>query len=190
MYQDIKELKQYCRGTSPSADNIKKCRPNIIALKQYVVRNGTIGIDDGRYAAPMRGFLDNNSIDEENPSVLCGDTRKKWRSVFEICTVQGNLHCPVLNGEKGIRAKINIPANVVLGEVLGTQYIQSDYGTAFEDTREWTLRNTYSFCQSVIDPRTDTKIDLVLDVDRSKGKDTRNKFFYINDCRKYVSLLI
>ena len=102
--------------------------------------------------------------------------------VLEEFVISKPHRIPSLIGQKGLRAKRNIPRNTCLGQYVGVTYLKDEYLQIFENSSEIYLRNMYAFDLKVdVDGK---EVELVLDgyaLSRMIGES--GHLIRINDCR-------
>ena len=102
--------------------------------------------------------------------------------VLEEFVISKPHRIPSLIGQKGLRAKRNIPRNTCLGQYVGVTYLKEEYLQIFENSSEVYLRNMYAFDLKVdVDGK---EVELVLDgyaLTRMIGES--GHLTRINDCR-------
>ena len=120
--------------------------------------------------------------------------------------VQRHERIEALDAQRRIVAKADIPRGTVLGQYIGTEYLEREFDKKFESTNEETLRNMYSFDLSLhvpkgMDDEGDckmngngkeeyfndlcTKQSMVIDGWAQRHK---NMMIFINDCRADIDL--
>jgi len=127
--------------------------------------------------------------DEENYSLYL------QTDVMEKYMIESYDRVPSLNGQFGIRAKMDIPRHTVVGQYIGVEYLEEEFHSAFSGTQENALKNIYAFTLSVGDNPTTTKKEeklqkIVIDAHGFEVDANGDKplLIFINDCRKDISM--
>ena len=95
-----------------------------------------------------------------------------------------------LNGQRGLRAKVDVPAMTVLGQYVGAEYLEEEFHAAFSGTAEFAAKNMFAFTLSVGD-RKKTKGPLPTIVIDPLGLEDPDGLkpvvMMLNDCRADIS---
>ena len=136
------------------------------AINKYLIANGNTVEVLGRSLAQLLIEGQQCEVDE----------------VLEEFIISKQHRILALMGQKGLRAKLNIPRNTCLGQYVGVTYLKEEYVQIFENSSEGYLRNMYAFDLNVdVD---EEEVELVLDcfaLTRMIGES--GHLMRINDCR-------
>ena len=134
----------------------------------------------------------NNDDDDENY------TLKLQTEVLEKYKIGNHPRVIALNGQYGIRARMDIPKHTVVGQYIGIEYLESEFHEAYSRTVQNAIKNIYAFTLSVGDNPTSNKNKsktsnnnypkIVIDALGFKEEEHKsNTLIYINDCRSDIS---
>lgn len=105
-----------------------------------------------------------------------------------------------LDGQFGLRAKVDLAAMTVLGQYVGVEYLEDEFHAVFSGTQEDAMKNIYAFTLSVGDDPTNSKMKkqsagarsgpkIVIDplgLD-ANGNGLKPMVMMLNDCRTDIS---
>merc|ERR1712187_586523 len=95
----------------------------------------------------------NNNDDTDDDNY----TLKMQTEVMERYKIINHRRVSALNGQFGVRAKMEIPKHTVVGQYIGVEYLESEFHSAYSGTPENELKNIYAFTLSVGDNPTNSK---------------------------------
>ena len=194
---DTKKFYEYGLKPNLSLINIKK-RNNInhyqsdevyklyLQHKQCDVNKISINMDDmyKKYEYPLYCYLNRNNTYDNNPTMvyvhdwtdkLGKEYRIQQKDALQIYIIENYNRIPALNGQKGLRATINIPCGTILGQYFGNELLREEFEMIFYGTYEECLRNKYAF---------DMKRHEII-IDAYDFKETC-LLTMVNDCRKNI----
>ena len=199
--------------------NGEYCKNPMILLPPNCHQNDTCSQSQSESPSQQHG---NKTKTRGNSKNKKRKTRKRWskdewiKIALNECTsvfsIDQHPRISALNGQKGLRSNVNIPANTVIGQYMGIEYTLSEFDNIFYGTNKESLHNIYAFNQIVDVPieffdknesnnenenennnnenenESDEEyksIDMVID---GIGFDKNFSLLYVNDCRRDISL--
>ena len=112
------------------------------------------------------------------------------RAVLEQFEIGRHDRVRALDGQRGLRAKVDIPAMTVLGQYVGAEYLEAEFTAAFGGTAEEDRRNEFAFTLSVGDRKkaAGPLPQIVIDPLGLQSVDgVRPMVMLLNDCRADIA---
>ncbi|ETO15798.1 hypothetical protein RFI_21565 [Reticulomyxa filosa] len=103
------------------------------------------------YLENIKRFVKENGEYNENPQrcvIPCPNGTVRLVSCHDLImavTITNDPRIPSLNGENGVKAKMDIPIASVLVQYCGMEYLSTEFDEIYRDTTEQTSRNRYAF---------------------------------------------
>ena len=139
------------------------------------------------FKTAIKDFLSANGdgvavLDQSLANLVISGLQYEVDEVLEEFVIPKPHRISALIGQKGLRAKMDIPLNTCLGQYVGVNYLKQEYLQIFENSSEGYLRNMYAFDLKVdVDGK---EVELIVDgyaLIQMIGES--GHLMRINDCR-------
>ncbi len=178
LYKKIKRSGQY-DNSKWKIEAEEKWEPYFDSILAYIRHNGEYPT---KPEISLGGSEDNSDSDSDESD---DDDDDKWKSQVSVLArydVSQHAHIPSLNGQRGLRAKVDIPKGTVLGRYVGVEYFADEWQDIYGGTRDEALHAVYAFNTEIDDPSNDDQAYKT--VTDAIAYDDSTLLLYINDCRQ------
>eukprot|EP00485_Elphidium_margaritaceum_P009939 CAMPEP_0202687910 /NCGR_PEP_ID=MMETSP1385-20130828/3466_1 /ASSEMBLY_ACC=CAM_ASM_000861 /TAXON_ID=933848 /ORGANISM="Elphidium margaritaceum" /LENGTH=502 /DNA_ID=CAMNT_0049342763 /DNA_START=90 /DNA_END=1598 /DNA_ORIENTATION=- len=154
--RSAKQRLRMLKGSPPKPHRMSSKLQHLkrMVRKQHRAKYGkrcVVKIDEDEYdeyRALSRAYLRNNRERGPNDIVLqfasSGAKLIPQSDVIEVYTIERHPRNPELNGQKGLRAKMLIPTDTIIGEYFGRELLMNEFDDVYGGSKEWLDINQYA----------------------------------------------